>query len=232
MNEFKGIAFDLEGTIINLESEHHHAHLLAAAEAGVFLSWQEAMKLIPNFIGGPDEKVAEQIAELANDTFPAQDILKMKKRYFNDLLGLHKGIRPREGFPEILEWIEDNEMRFAFGTVTEREVAIYLLKRAGLLRELNETLIVAREDVNNPKPAPDVYFETARRLGIEPRNQLVFEDSIIGLMAAKSAGSNVYAIPSIKLKSYVEDLKEAGAEKVFLSWFDSGLKSSILRFFR
>ena len=51
--------------------------------------------------------------------------------------------------------------------------------------------IVTVEDVAKAKPAPDLFLEAARRLGVPPQDCLVFEDSIQGVQAARAAGCSV-----------------------------------------
>jgi HAD superfamily hydrolase (TIGR01509 family) len=55
---------------------------------------------------------------------------------------------------------------------------------------------VSSEEVPRGKPAPDVYLEAARRLGVEPRTCAAVEDSHNGILAARSAGMRVIAIPN------------------------------------
>jgi HAD superfamily hydrolase (TIGR01509 family) len=57
-------------------------------------------------------------------------------------------------------------------------------------------VILAADQVARGKPAPDIYLETARRMGIPPARCLVFEDSTSGVRAAREAGMTVVAIPS------------------------------------
>lgn len=51
-------------------------------------------------------------------------------------------------------------------------------------------------ELTKGKPAPDIFLITAKRLGAKPENCLVFEDSLAGVMAARSAGMSVIAIPN------------------------------------
>jgi beta-phosphoglucomutase-like phosphatase (HAD superfamily) len=55
--------------------------------------------------------------------------------------------------------------------------------------------IVSGDDVANPKPAPDIFLEAARRLGVAPAGCVVLEDSLAGATAAHAAGMPVIAIP-------------------------------------
>ena len=55
---------------------------------------------------------------------------------------------------------------------------------------------VSSEEVGRGKPAPDVYLEAARRLGVEATRAASVEDSHNGILAAKAAGMRVVAIPN------------------------------------
>jgi HAD superfamily hydrolase (TIGR01509 family) len=57
-------------------------------------------------------------------------------------------------------------------------------------------LLVSSDEVAHGKPEPDVFFETARRLGLAPADCLVIEDSYHGIMAAKRAGMHCFTVPS------------------------------------
>ena len=58
------------------------------------------------------------------------------------------------------------------------------------------TVIVSSDDVTTGKPAPDVYLEAARRLGVEPEGCLVLEDSRNGVLAGRAAGMRVVLVPN------------------------------------
>lgn len=67
--------------------------------------------------------------------------------------------------------------------------------------------IVAGDDpaVENGKPAPDIYLEAAKRLGVDPKECLVFEDATSGCRAGKSAGCTVVAVPDPRMDKSVFD---------------------------
>ena len=56
--------------------------------------------------------------------------------------------------------------------------------------------IVAAEDYVNSKPAPDAFLLAAKRLGVRPETCLVFEDTDLGIQAAKAAGMASVRVPS------------------------------------
>ena len=81
------------------------------------------------------------------------------------------------------------------------------LELAGLLRYFE--LTVSSEEVARGKPAPDVYLEAARRLGVEPTRCAAIEDSHAGIRAAKAAGMRVIAIPNPAYPPDPESLAQA-----------------------
>ena len=71
------------------------------------------------------------------------------------------------------------------------DLALELMGVAELFRAT-----VSSEEVDRGKPAPDVYLEAARRLGVEPESAVAVEDSASGIRSAKAAGMGVVAIPN------------------------------------
>lgn len=57
-------------------------------------------------------------------------------------------------------------------------------------------LVICRGDAAKIKPAPDLYLEAAKRLGLAPQDCLVIEDSLNGMHAAKAAGMTVWIVPN------------------------------------
>ena len=82
----------------------------------------------------------------------------------------------------------------ALASSSNRVVFEAVLELAGLTDCFQAT--VSSEEVARGKPAPDVYLEAARRLGVAPEACAAVEDSHAGIRSAKSAGMRVVAIPN------------------------------------
>jgi HAD superfamily hydrolase (TIGR01509 family) len=90
---------------------------------------------------------------------------------------------------------------------SNREVIDLVLELSGLAPFFKVT--VSSEEVARGKPAPDVYLEAARRLGVTPERSAAIEDSENGFRAAKAAGMRVIAIPNPHFPPDPEALEEA-----------------------
>jgi HAD superfamily hydrolase (TIGR01509 family) len=100
---------------------------------------------------------------------------------------------------------------FPLGLASSSNRAIFeeVLELAGIAACFRAT--VSSEEVPLGKPAPDVYFEAAARLGVAPERCTAVEDSHAGIRSAKSAGMRVVAIPNAAYPPDEEALEQADA---------------------
>jgi len=82
----------------------------------------------------------------------------------------------------------------AIASSSNRELIDAVLRVSGLASDFGVT--VSSEEVPRGKPAPDVYLEAARRLGVDPARCGAVEDSHNGIRSAKAAGMRVVAVPN------------------------------------
>jgi len=148
-------------------------------------------------------------------------------RYMHDVIGLpespdeisHEVVRRLEAIyrhhlpvlPGAREAVERIGARWplALASSSNRELIDLALELLGVARVFRAT--VSSEEVGRGKPAPDVYLEAARRLGVDPRRVAAVEDSHNGIRAAKAAGMRVVAIPNAHFPPDPDALAEADA---------------------
>jgi HAD superfamily hydrolase (TIGR01509 family) len=98
--------------------------------------------------------------------------------------------------PGVEEAVRRLAVGFTLGVASSSNLElIELVLDLSGLRELF-TLVMSSEEVARGKPAPDVYLEAARRLGLAPDRCAAVEDSTAGLRAARAAGLRLVAIPN------------------------------------
>jgi HAD superfamily hydrolase (TIGR01509 family) len=184
---FRAYLFDCDGTIADSMPLHYRAWKKALAEwnceypEDLFYSWG----------GKPVRQIITGLNEMYGLKMPIEALAERKESLYLEQLPQLKAI------PEVLEHIEAQHGRIPFAVVSgsKRESVVGSLTVLNLLDKFDT--IVAAEDYENGKPAPDAYLLAAARLGVPAKDCLVFEDTALGIQAATAAGMATVMVPFI-----------------------------------
>lgn len=183
---FKAYIFDCDGTIADTMPAHFKAWTRAMKELGgtfpedLFYSWG----------GRPTTAIVRDLNRRFGTKLDLVETPRIKERYFRELIPEVLPIEPVVAL--VKQFHGTAPMAVASGG--HREIVVKTLDALGLTPYFGT--IVAMEDVEHGKPAPDPFLEAARRLGVEPSACLVFEDSPTGIEAAKAAGMRYVLVPA------------------------------------
>ncbi len=119
------------------------------------------------------------------------------------------------GAREALDVVSAAGFPLALASSSTSEIIAAVLQTMGMERYFQVTQSAEHESYG--KPHPGVYIEAARRLGVEPRRCLAFEDSPNGVIAAKAARMLCIAVPDPALK---EDRRLQAADLILPSLMD------------
>lgn len=202
----KGIAFDFEGTSVDVEEAHWRGHLQVLKEfAGIRIelkqeNWEEILRHIPSFIGGPRSNIVKEIHGLQGDpSVTIEEIEELDRQLYHVYLK-QIDIKMRPGFEAWVHYVK-NELGLptVVGTATPRNEAQFILKESGLINLFPYKTIAFGEDYGaRNKPHGDIYIATAEMIGIDPYNQLVMGDSHTSdLPAAREAGALFFGTPTV-----------------------------------
>ena len=108
------------------------------------------------------------------------------------------------GAVELLDFLEENGIKFAIASGSSRESIIHHLTELGVLDKF--PVFVGGRDVVNGKPAPDIFLMTAEKMGVKPEDCFVFEDSANGIRAGYKAGMKCIGIED--MTPFSDDVKE------------------------
>lgn len=189
--EFRAYLFDCDGTIADSMPLHYHAWRTALSQYNcefdeeLFYSWG----------GKPVRNIIADLNEMNGLNMPIDTVATVKEGLYHAQLPQLKPI------PEVLEHIEASHGRVPFAVVSgsRRSSVVGSLTALGLLDKFDT--IVAAEDYKNGKPAPDGFLLAAERLGVSPKDCLVFEDTALGIQAATAAGMASVMVPFIMHRS-------------------------------
>ncbi len=196
------VVFDLDGVLIDSEHVWDEVRMELARERGG--RWHPGAQRAMMGMSSPEwSRYMHETIGLAESPEEINRIVvaRMLERY-------------AEGpplLPGAVEAVERLAARWplAIASSSNRELieAVLASTPLGPLFELT----VSSEEVPRGKPAPDVYLEAARRLGVEPARSAAVEDSHNGILAAKAAGMRTLAIPNPRFPPAAEALAAADA---------------------
>lgn len=184
---FGAVVFDLDGLLLDTEPGWRRAEAELLRRHGAVYTRADAEASL----GTPVEAVvARYAARLGLDG-------DGRTRLFAELMELARDeyTRPipiRAGARKLLSALE-GRVPLGVASNTARELVELALNGSGLGAFF--TAVVSAEDVAHPKPAPDIYLEACRRLGVEPASAVALEDSAVGVAAARAAGLMVIGVP-------------------------------------
>jgi HAD superfamily hydrolase (TIGR01509 family) len=104
------------------------------------------------------------------------------------------GVEPMPGAVALLDALDG--VRVGVASNSPRAFLERTLHAAGLFERFG--CVLSADDVEHPKPAPDIYVALARRLGADPAACVALEDSATGVAAARAAGAFVIGVPSLE----------------------------------
>jgi HAD superfamily hydrolase (TIGR01509 family) len=159
------------------------------ASFGVSLAREEYQKCV----GGPPG-FWDVVIHLGELTGRNHDDAEMRARQWAIYGVTRQNLRPRPGIPELLAQLQARSIPFGIASNSTLTWVEEHLEIIGL-RDLFK-VIVTRDQVPHPKPAPDSYLEACRRLHAAPQFSIAVEDSPFGATAAKAAGMLCVAWPS------------------------------------
>ena len=182
------ILFDLDGTLIDTEKYFKVFWRKAVAELGYEMSEEQALTL--RSLGRP--YAPKLMKEWFGEEFDYVKARNLRRKMMQEHLQ-RVGLERKKGAGEALAKLKEMGFRLAVATATPTDRAREQLKEVGLLQYFED--IVSAADVENGKPAPDVYIRACEILGEKPENCLAVEDSPNGVLSAYRAGVPVVMIP-------------------------------------
>jgi beta-phosphoglucomutase family hydrolase len=172
------LIFDCDGTLADTMPAHYRAWVEILQPYGI--DFPE--KLFYSMGGMPTGKIVEKLFSSRSELPDVPTLTRQKEEAFLEKLG---EIRPIE---KVVEVARRNRgiAPMAVASGGYRHMVELTLRQIGILDWFS--VLVAAEDTTRHKPEPDVFLEAARRLGVTPAECTVYEDTDLGIEAARRAG--------------------------------------------
>lgn len=188
------VLFDMDGLMFDTERLLFAAWQRAMADFGFAASEEVFLASV----GTTVESTNQLLRAAYGPDFPLQATNDRTGDYIWQEVD-QRGVPLKPGLLALLDYLESHAIPKAVASSSERATIDRLLAAAGLAERFAAT--AAGDEVTQGKPAPDIFLLAARRLGVEPGQCLVLEDSEPGARAAQAAGMAVIIVPDLKPSS-------------------------------
>lgn len=177
----KALIFDLDGTLADTMPIHYIAWKNAAARYGIDFTTE----LFSQLAGIPLYPTVEKLNELFGKNIDPKEMGDMKEMEFENNMHLTPEIKVVADL--VRKW--HGKLPVAVGTGGSRRLSLKTLGIIGLTDYFG--ILVTSEDVAHFKPHPETFVKCAELMGVAPADCEVFEDGILGIQAARTAGMMV-----------------------------------------
>lgn len=188
LTQVDAVIFDCDGLLVDSESVWGRAEAALFAEHGFVFGTEQQAMLVGQTVEGAAVKMAAYFGLANEDEFIAAELLK---RVYQEIGML------AEPLPGAVDLVRACAARvpLAVASNSPRGLLDLVLDRSGFAEFLSVS--VAADEVERPKPDPEMYQKACSLLNVQPSGSVAFEDSATGVASAKAAGLYVVAVPSI-----------------------------------
>ena len=189
--EIKAVLFDMDGLMVDTESLSTEAFINSAKAQGYNMTKEETLKVL-GF-------TKANIYQFWIDYFQGTNVdgKKLVDDHYEYIENVLYTVGP-EKMPyveELLKYLRENNYKIAVASSSDTADIKNNLEKTKLEKYIDE--IVSGAEVENGKPAPDVFLLAAKRLGVDPKDCLILEDSKAGIKAGKASGAMVFMVPDM-----------------------------------
>ncbi len=200
--EFMVLIFDMDGVIV----DNHQWHFNSYIEFGKRHNLKITREEFGTYFGTTNQFIMKSIF---GENISEEDIIAFgeeKEAIYREMY--LPVIEPVKGLPAFLQYASGLGIPIALATAAPKENVKFTLDATGLAHYFNT--ITDASMVERGKPDPQVYLVTAEKLGVQPSECIVFEDSIPGITAAKNAGMRVIGVATThtadELRGYLNEV--------------------------
>lgn len=182
----KAIITDFDGTLVDTFEANLRAYQKAFQEVGLSLTSDRYSECF----GYRYDRFMQEMG--VTDKTVADTIKELKKQYYPEYF---EYLKPNTALINLIAGIKSMGGKTAIASTARKENLMNAINYLGIAHHFD--LIFAGVDVKKGKPDPEIYLKSMAALGVTPDETLIFEDSQVGIDAAKASGAS-YMIVSPK----------------------------------
>jgi HAD superfamily hydrolase (TIGR01509 family) len=186
-NKFKGVIFDFNGTMFWDNEFHIRSWIEFSTRHGCKMTRED---YLTDFIGKTSAKSLEMLLGIKIDDAKLDELHEEKETIYRRMcLEDTKNFVLAPGLIKILDDLAEKSIPRAIATASALPNVEFFIEQFQLERWFDKNHIIYDDGHISNKPAPDIYLLAAKRLGINPQDLIIVEDSATGAEAAHRAGA-------------------------------------------
>jgi HAD superfamily hydrolase (TIGR01509 family) len=183
------IIFDLDGVLVKTKEIHFQAlnEALSKINPKFCISRVDHLNIFDGLKTHDKLNTLSESFGLPRETH--DEVWETKQKITSEKLC---SLKPNSKLIKVFTWLRSCDIKIACCSNAIRDSVESALERAGLIEFFD--YILSNEDVENPKPHPQMYWDAMSHFNANPENTLIIEDSPNGLLAAQRSGANVWRV--------------------------------------
>lgn len=194
--KIKAVIFDMDGVLIDAKDWHYECFNQALALFGMEIERHEHLA---TFDGLPTSRKLEILSKERHLPRALHEFINELKQQYT-FAAISRNCRPNFIHEYALSKLKDQGYHIAVASNSIRKTVGMMMEQANLTKYLD--FFLSNEDVDRPKPDPQIYQTAIERLNLSPSECLVVEDNEFGIKAARESGAHVLVVDTVSDVNY------------------------------
>lgn len=178
---FSAVILDMDGLVLDTEPVYQKAWQYGGKQLGYELTNQ----LCETFSGNSLQAIQRSLQLEFGTDFDFDRFIQISSQHWYELIA-DQGVQPMPGALHLLEMLQNRQINYALATNSPAHIAEHCLQHAGI--DAHFSVRVTSDEVEQTKPAPDIYQLAMKKLNAPAHQCLCIEDSLPGIQSAHQAG--------------------------------------------
>mgnify|MGYP006420102737 CR=1 FL=1 len=189
--KIKGVIFDMDGVLIEAKDWHYDALNKALGIFGHVISRYDHLV---TYDGLPTVMKLDMLSRERNLPSKLHDFVnELKQKFTMELVFTH--CKPRFYHEYALSQLKSDGYKIGCASNSIRDSVNIMLTKSNLLKYMDT--VFSAQDVENPKPSPEMYTAAIKSLGLKPEECLIVEDNENGIKAAIASGAHLMVVTEV-----------------------------------
>jgi len=183
----KAVIFDMDGLLVDSEPLWEKAQIKVFAQFGI--------KLTIDMCGNVKGMKVNEAMEYWYNIFQwkGKSTKQVENEIMDEMANLMQNVEPLPGVIDLIDYYYSKNIQMAIASSSYMRLINIVIDKLDIREKIG--IVHSGEFEQRGKPAPDIFLTTAKKMNKRPENCIVFEDSVLGVKAAKAAGMTTIAVP-------------------------------------